>query len=136
VKWPAPVERIAQFLRESEAHGQLEELPEGVDTPPAPGARVEMFECDGNPIVALVPEEHEIDRAKLARRAGCSELRPVPARPFPFQDARVLVDRSLLSLGTVWLEAGSPRHVVGLGPRDLLRLTRAETGVFLLGTEV
>jgi hypothetical protein len=32
----------------------------------------------------------------------------------------------------VWLEAGSPRHVLGLGPRQLLRLTRAETGSFLI----
>jgi hypothetical protein len=44
--WPEPVERIASFLRESEAHGQLEELPEGVDTPPGTGARAEAFECD------------------------------------------------------------------------------------------
>lgn len=130
--WPEPVERIASFLRESEAHGQLEELPEGVDTPPGPGARAEAFECDRNTIVALVPDDREIDRARLARRAGCGELRPVPARVFPFQGARVLVDRSLLSLRTIWLEAGSPRHVVGLDPRQLLRLTRAESGGFLL----
>jgi len=32
---------------------------------------------------------------------------------------------------TVWLEAGSKRHFVGLSPRQLLRLTRAETGTFL-----
>ena len=53
-------------------------------------------------------------------------------RPFPYQGTRVLVDRSLLGLRRVWLEAGSPRHVLGLGPRQLLRLTRAETGTFLL----
>ena len=131
--WPEPVERIAAFLRESEAHGRLEELPEGIDTPPGPAARADAFECDRNLIIALVPHEREIDRARLARRAGCGELRPALARPFPFQGARVLVDRSLLPLRTIWLEAGSPRHVVGLGPRQLLRLTRAETGVFLLG---
>jgi prolyl-tRNA editing enzyme YbaK/EbsC (Cys-tRNA(Pro) deacylase) len=130
--WPEPVERIASFLRESEAHGRLEELPEEVDTPPGPGARAEAFECDRNTIVAVVPDDREIDRARLARRAGCGELRPASARAFPFQGARVLVDRSLLSLRTVWLEAGSPRYVVGLGPRQLLRLTRAETGVFLV----
>jgi prolyl-tRNA editing enzyme YbaK/EbsC (Cys-tRNA(Pro) deacylase) len=38
----------------------------------------------------------------------------------------------LLSLRTVWLEAGSPRHVLGLAPGELLRLTRAETGAFLV----
>ena len=58
-----------------------------------------------------------------AARSWCS---------FPFQGAGVLVDRSLLVLLTVWLEAGSPRHVLGLTPRELLRLTRAETGVFVV----
>jgi prolyl-tRNA editing enzyme YbaK/EbsC (Cys-tRNA(Pro) deacylase) len=129
--WPEPVERIAQFLRDSEAHGRLEELPKGVDSPPGPRARAEAFECYGNAMVALVPEDSEIDRALLARRAGCGELRPVPDRPFPFQGAQVLVERSLLSLETVWLEAGSPRYVLGLAPSQLLRLTRAETGTFL-----
>ena len=131
--WPEPVERIARFLRESEAHGQLEELPEGVDSPPGPCVRAEAFDCYGNAIVALVPDDQEIDRARLARRAGCGELRPVPDRPFPFQGAQVLVDRSVLAMETVWLEAGSPRHFLGLGPRQVMRLTRAETGTFLAG---
>ena len=130
--WPDPVERIASFLRESKAHGRLEELPPGVDTPPGPGVRAEAFECDGRTLVALVPQDRVIDRGRLARRAGCTELRPLEARAFPFQGARVLVDRNLLSLRTVWLEAGSPRHVLGLQPRLLLRLTRAETGRFLV----
>ena len=91
--WPEPVERIAAFLRDSNAHARLEELPAGVDTAPGPSAS---------------------------------------ARSFPFQDARVLVDRSLLAFRTVWLEAGSPRHILGLPPRELLRLTHAETGVFLV----
>ena len=130
--WPEPVERIAQFLRSSEAHGRLEELPKGVDEPPGPGARAEVFECYGKAIVAVVPGDGEIDRGRLARRAGCGELRPVSGRPFPFQGAQVLVDRSLLALQTVWLEAGTPRHVLGLTPQQLLRLTRAETGTFLV----
>jgi prolyl-tRNA editing enzyme YbaK/EbsC (Cys-tRNA(Pro) deacylase) len=130
--WPEPVERVAQFLRGSEAQGRLEELPDGVDTPPGPGVRAEAFECDGVTLVALVPDDSEIDRGRLARRAGCRELRPLPPQSFPFQGARVVVDRSLLPLDTVWLAAGTPRHVVGLGPRQLLRLTRAETGAFLV----
>jgi prolyl-tRNA editing enzyme YbaK/EbsC (Cys-tRNA(Pro) deacylase) len=131
--WPEPVERIAQFLRRSEAHGRLEELPSGVDSPPGPGARAEVFDCYGKAIVALVPDDAEVDRGRLARRAGCGELRPASGRPFPFQGAQVLVDRSVLAMETVWLEAGTPRHVLGLSPRQLLRLTRAETGTFLLG---
>lgn len=131
--WPEPVERIAQFLRRSEAHGRLEELPDGVDSPPGPGVRAEAFDCFGNAIVALVPDDADIDRGRLARRAGCGELRPAASRPFPFQGAQVLVDRSLLSLQTVWLEAGSPRHFLGLPPSQLLRLTHAETATFLAG---
>jgi prolyl-tRNA editing enzyme YbaK/EbsC (Cys-tRNA(Pro) deacylase) len=130
--WPEPVERIASFLRASEAHARLEELPDGIDRAPGPAARADAFECDGRALVALVPDDREVDRARLARRAGCGELRAVEARDFPFQRARVIVDRSLLSPRTVWLEAGSPRHVLGLSPRQLLRLTRAETGIFLL----
>jgi hypothetical protein len=129
--WPKPVERIARFLRESEAHGRLEELPDGIDSPPGPLIRAEAFDCYGNAIVALVPDDCEIDRARLARRAGCGELRPVPARPFPFQGAKVLVDRSVLTMPTVWLEAGSARHFLGLGPQQVMRLTRAKTGTFL-----
>jgi prolyl-tRNA editing enzyme YbaK/EbsC (Cys-tRNA(Pro) deacylase) len=130
--WPEPVERIAAFLRDSEAHGRLEELPPGSERPPGPAVRAESYDCDGRVLVALVPDDAEVDRSRLARRAGCTELRPAADRPFPFQDAQVLVDRSLLSSRTVWLEAGSPRHVLGLGPQQLLRLTRAKTGAFLL----
>jgi prolyl-tRNA editing enzyme YbaK/EbsC (Cys-tRNA(Pro) deacylase) len=130
--WPDAVERIASFLRESEAQGRIEELPPGVDTAPGPSVRAESFDCDGRTLVALAPSEREVDRARLARRGGCTDLREAPTAAFPFQDARVLVDRSLVSLRTVWLEAGSPRHVLGLPPSQLLRLTRAETGSFLL----
>ena len=129
--WPEPVERIAAFLRESEAQGRIEELPPDVDEPPGAGVRVAGFDCDGRAVVVLVPTDRAIDRQRVARRRACSALRPAPAGSFPFQGASVFVDRSLLSLLTVWLEAGSPRHVLGLAPRELLRLTHAETGVFL-----
>ncbi len=130
--WPESVERIASFLRDSEAQGRIEELPPGVDTPPGPAARVAGFDCDGKLLVALVPADRAIEQARLARSSGCSVLRPAASPPFPFQGARVIADRSLLAMRTVWLEAGSPRHVVGLAPDQLLRLTRAETGLFLV----
>jgi prolyl-tRNA editing enzyme YbaK/EbsC (Cys-tRNA(Pro) deacylase) len=131
--WPEPVERIASFLRDSEAQARLEELPPGVDTPPGPGATAAAFDCNGRVVVALVPTDASVDHGRLARRAGCVELRPTSARSFPFQGDRVLVDQSLLSHGTVWLEAGSPRHFIGLPPTQLLRLTHAETGTFRAG---
>jgi len=130
--WPEPVERIASFLRDSQAQGRIEELPPGVETPPGQAVRAAGFQCDGRTLVALVPDDRAIDRERLARRGGCSDLQPVPSPSFPFQGARVLVERSLLTLPTAWLEAGSPRHVLGLAPSQLLRLTRAETGAFLV----
>lgn len=130
--WPEPVERIASFLRDSSALGRIEELPPGVSAPPGLAARADAFDCDGLTLVALHPDDAAIDRERLRRRAGCTELRSTARREFPFQGARVLLDRSLLAPRTVWLEAGSARHVLGLSPRELLRLTRAETGVFLL----
>jgi|SRR5919107_3654256 prolyl-tRNA editing enzyme YbaK/EbsC (Cys-tRNA(Pro) deacylase) len=130
--WPPPVERIASFLRDSSAVGRIEQLPPGVNRAPGFAARAHVFDCDGRTLVALHPDDATIDRERLRRRAGCTELQRVGRREFPFQGMRVLVDRSLLAPRTVWLEAGSPRHVLGLSPRELLRLTRAETGVFLL----
>ena len=53
--WPEPVERIASFLRDSQALGRIEELPPGVDTPPGDAAVAAAFECDGELLVALVP---------------------------------------------------------------------------------
>jgi prolyl-tRNA editing enzyme YbaK/EbsC (Cys-tRNA(Pro) deacylase) len=37
----------------------------------------------------------------------------------------VLIEQRLLIAETVWLEAGSPRHVLGLDPGVLTQLTRA-----------
>jgi prolyl-tRNA editing enzyme YbaK/EbsC (Cys-tRNA(Pro) deacylase) len=130
--WPEAVERIASFLREAKTQGQIEELPPGVDKPPGQGVQAAAFECDGRALVALLPEDRVIDRGRLARRGGCTDLRPTATRAFPFEGARVLGDRSLLLHPTVWLEAGSSRHVLGLAPDQLLRLTRAETGTFLV----
>jgi prolyl-tRNA editing enzyme YbaK/EbsC (Cys-tRNA(Pro) deacylase) len=130
--WPDSVERIAAFLRESSAHGRIEELPPGADGPPGTGVRAATFECDGRALVVLAPADGTLDRERLRRRAGCTDLQESAARGFPFQGARVLVDRSLLAVRTVWLEAGTPRHVLGLSPGQLLRLTHGETGRFLV----
>jgi hypothetical protein len=130
--WPDAVERIASFLRESDALGRIEELPPGVDEAPGPTAHAASFDCDGRALVVLVPAEREVDPERVSRGGGCSALRPSELRGFPFQGARVFLDRTLLSVRTVWLEAGSPRHVLGLAPSQLVRLTRAETGSFVV----
>ena len=129
--WPEPVERIAEILRRAGVQGRLEELLADAETPPGAPLRAEGFECDGHELVALVPAGREIDRAKLARAAGCGTLRPGRAPDFPFQPARVLIDRSALTMATLWLDAGSPRHILGLAPSQLARLTRSEAADLL-----
>jgi prolyl-tRNA editing enzyme YbaK/EbsC (Cys-tRNA(Pro) deacylase) len=48
--------------------------------------------------------------------------------PFPIpRVSRVLIERELLRHELVWAGAGTPRHVVGLAPGDLARLTNGET---------
>jgi hypothetical protein len=119
------VERIAAFLRAAGAPARLEELPEGADRPPDPAVRAEGFACEGRRLVALVPAESAIDRDKLSAAAACADPQPAPLPEFPFRPARVLVDHSILSIGTVWLAAGSPRHVLGLDAGHLAQLTHA-----------
>jgi hypothetical protein len=129
--WPEPVERIAELLRRGGVQGRLEELLAGSEPPPGAALRAEGFECDGRALVALVPAGRVVDRAKLARVAECGTLRPARAPDFPFLPARVLLDRSALTTGTLWLDAGSPRHVLGLAPSQLARLTGSETADLL-----
>ncbi|MFL5917433.1 MAG: hypothetical protein ACJ74L_05050 [Gaiellaceae bacterium] len=129
--WPEPVERIAQFLRESGATGRIEQLPAGIDTPPGAGVRADAFDCDGRTVVVLVPDDRAVDLERIARRGGCPQVQTLPARDFPYRGARVLADRSLLVSRTVWLQAGSPRYFLGVGPSQLFRLTRAELGTFV-----
>jgi prolyl-tRNA editing enzyme YbaK/EbsC (Cys-tRNA(Pro) deacylase) len=129
--WPEPVERIAEILRRAGVQGRLEELLAGAETPPGSALRAEGFECDGRPLVALLPAGRALDERKLARAAGCGTLRSKQVPDFPFQEARVLVERSALVAGTLWLDAGSPRHVLGLAPGQLAQLTRSESADLL-----
>jgi hypothetical protein len=130
--WPEAVERVAAFLRATGAEGRLEELPAGVDDAPEPAVRAAGFECDGRSVVVLVPAERAPDRDKLAAVARCTRLRPAPFPAFPFDAARVFVDHALLVERTVWLEAGSPRYVLGISPGQLMRLTRADAADLVL----
>jgi prolyl-tRNA editing enzyme YbaK/EbsC (Cys-tRNA(Pro) deacylase) len=125
--WPEAVERIAIFLRASGVEGQLEELLDDAETPPGVLLQATAFECGAGLVVGLVPAGRTLDEGKLARAAGCPTVRPTPAREFPFQGAKVFLDRTALTASTVWLEVGSPRHLLGLVPAHLVRLIGAET---------
>jgi prolyl-tRNA editing enzyme YbaK/EbsC (Cys-tRNA(Pro) deacylase) len=134
--WPDPVERIAAFIRSSGAEGQIEELPVGADEPPGPALRASGFECDGKAVVVLAPTDRILDVDKVSTAAGCARLNRGKAGSFPFQDARVLLDSSTLLQPLLWLQAGSPRHVLGLVPSELVRLTQARSADLLLAGEV
>jgi len=147
--WPEPVERVAAFVRASGADARLEEFSEATRTAsaaaralgcePAQIVKSILFVCDGAFVLALVPGDRRADAAKVATAAGAAGARvgrpdevlpatgfePGGVAPFPSGAARVFVDAELLQLETVWVGGGSPRHLAGLSPHDLVRLAQA-----------
>ena len=149
-RWPEPVERVAAFLRQAGAEARLEEFPEGTSTAEdaarAVGSHVAdivktlVFLCDGEPVLVLVPGDRRADSAKIAAAAGAGKAKvagreeveaatgvaPGGVSPFlPGQARDVLIEQTLLGRGTVWVGAGSPSHIAGLAPAELVRLARA-----------
>ncbi len=100
-----------------------------------------VFDCDGSPVIVLVPGDRRADGKKVALAVGCSRAKiagpdevraatgfePGAVAPFPLpRMSRVLVDRQILVHERVWIGAGSPRHMATLSPGDLVRLSKAE----------
>jgi prolyl-tRNA editing enzyme YbaK/EbsC (Cys-tRNA(Pro) deacylase) len=101
-----------------------------------------LFVCDGHPTLALVPGDRRADETKVAEAAGAKGARvarpdevlaatgfePGGVAPFPAPGvSQVLMARELLIHDRVWIGAGSERHMAGLAPADLLRVTQART---------
>lgn len=149
-EWPEGVERVAAVLRERGIHARLEEFTAGTPTAreaaDAVGCELDqivkslVFVCDGLPVLALVPGDRRADAEKIAAAAtagyarvaraeevvGATGFEPGAVAPFPApRIATVLLDRRLLRHELVWAGAGSPRHMVGLSPVELARVTRA-----------
>jgi prolyl-tRNA editing enzyme YbaK/EbsC (Cys-tRNA(Pro) deacylase) len=149
-EWPEPVRRVAEFLRAAGAEARIEEFADGT---PTAAAAAEAVGCDladivkslvvesaGRPAVVMVPGDRRADLAKVARELGATKARVLPPEkvnlvtgfapgavapfPLPGVDA-VLVERTLLSRERVWVGAGSERHMAGLHPAELVRLSRA-----------
>ena len=148
--WPEPVERVAAFLRAAGAEARVEEFGAGTPTAQEAAAAIGcelrqivkslVFDCDGRPLVALVPGDRRADSAKVAAAGGTARARiagpdeverwtgfaPGAVAPFPLPKVdRVVIDQSLLAHEVVWIGAGSDRHMAGLAPAELVRLARA-----------
>jgi len=148
--WPEPVERVSSFLRESGAEARIQEFPDGTptaaDAAAAAGCSLGqivkslVLVCDGKPVVALVPGDRRGDTGKIAQALGASSVRianaheveeatgfgPGAVAPFPLPKVDVvLMDTELLRHPLVWAGAGSPRHILGIAPSELMRVARA-----------
>jgi Cys-tRNA(Pro)/Cys-tRNA(Cys) deacylase len=149
-RWPEPVARVADVLKRSGVDARIEEFPEGTPTAGAAAKAVGssraqivkslVFVCDGRPTFALVPGDRRADENKVAAAAGARYARvarpdevqaatgfePGGVAPFPAPGvSQVLMAEELLVHDQVWIGAGSERHMVGLSPLDLARLTKA-----------
>jgi prolyl-tRNA editing enzyme YbaK/EbsC (Cys-tRNA(Pro) deacylase) len=124
--WPPEVEAIAAPLRAAGIEARLEQLAPGETEFPGTAATAVAYECRDGVVVALLPADEAADSRKIATAAGSEPSRRVEPPPFPFERAtRVLLEQRLIAHRTVWLEAGSPRFVLGLEPSVLQQLTRA-----------
>ena len=152
-RWPEPVARVAEVLGRSGIDARVEEFPEGTPTAGAAAKAVGVsraqivksivFVCDGRPTLVLVPGDRRADENKVAAAAGTRNARvarpeeviaatgfePGGVAPFPAPGiAQVLMASELLVHERVWVGAGSERHMAGLSPHDLARLTKARAG--------
>lgn len=148
--WPDEVERVAAFLREGSVEARVEEFGEPTKTAEDAARAVGcslgqivkslVFDCDERPILVMIPGDRRADREKIGVAAGCTKVKiagpdrvrevtgfePGAVAPFPLPNvSAVYVDRGLLGHRVVWIGAGSTRHVAGLTPADLIRLSQA-----------
>jgi Cys-tRNA(Pro)/Cys-tRNA(Cys) deacylase len=149
-RWPEAVARVADFLKRAGVDARVEEFAAGTPTAGAAAKAVGasraqivkslVFVCDGRPILALVPGDRRADENKVAASAGARYARvarpdevlaatgfePGGVAPFPALGiSQVLMAGELLAHDRVWIGAGSERHMAGLSPADLARLTEA-----------
>ena len=147
---PDAVQRVADFLRDARAEATIEEFPNGTPTAeaaaratgvePARIVKSLVFLCDARPVLVLVPGDRRADDEKIGRAVQARACRvatreevvaatgfsPGAVAPFPVSPGTtVLIDSTLLAHESVWVGAGSPKHMARLRPGELLRLSRA-----------
>lgn len=141
---------MAQYLREAGAEVRVEEFSDGTPTAQAAARAVGcelgqivkslVFDCDGRPVVVMVPGDRRADSNKIASAAGAASVRiagpdevaqatgfdPGAVAPFPLPKVEgIFIDRTLLGQPEVWVGAGSESHMAALSPVELVRLSRA-----------
>jgi prolyl-tRNA editing enzyme YbaK/EbsC (Cys-tRNA(Pro) deacylase) len=144
------VERVTAYLRDAGGEVRVEEFLDGTPTAQAAARAIGcdlgqivkslVFDCDGRPVLVLVPGDRRADAAKVAQAAGCRFARiagpeevtdatgfePGAVAPFPLPRVeRLFIERTLLAHRVVWIGAGSERHMAALAPAELVRLSRA-----------
>lgn len=144
------MQRVANYLLAAGVEARLEVFPDGTPTAEeaakAAGADLGqivkslVFDCEGVPVVVLIPGDRRADEEKVAAAVGRAWARvagpeqvvaltgfePGSVAPFPLSQVQhVLIDRTLLAHEQVWIGAGSPNHLACLRPTDLAELARA-----------
>jgi prolyl-tRNA editing enzyme YbaK/EbsC (Cys-tRNA(Pro) deacylase) len=149
--WPEPVQRVSSFIGRAAVDASIVEFPEGTptaeDAARAAGCRLEqivkslLFVCDGEYALALIPGDRRADAAKVAAAVGAAEARVARAKevveatgfepgavaPFPTEVPNVVMERTLLQHGVVWIGAGSEAHMARISPADVQQLSGART---------
>jgi Cys-tRNA(Pro) deacylase len=150
--WPEPVERVADVLRRAGVDARIEEFPEGTksarDAAAAVGCELSQIVktlvvvADGAFVLALIPGDRRLDEQAVAAVIPAGNVRiatadevvqatgfdPGGVAPFPQRAiALALIERSLFRHPVVWIGAGTGRHVAGLAPGELARLSAART---------
>jgi prolyl-tRNA editing enzyme YbaK/EbsC (Cys-tRNA(Pro) deacylase) len=149
--WPEAVRRVSTALRDAGAEARVEEFPEDASTAEAAARAIGcdlqqivkslVFDCDGRSVLVLVPGDRRADPARVAELTGARRARiagaaqveeatgfaPGAVAPFPLPRVEsVLIDQSLLGERLLWVGAGSSRHMAGLPPTELVRVSRAQ----------
>src|SRR5438128_3949515 len=88
--WPEAVQRVNAFLREAAAEARVEEFPAGAPTAQEAAdaigcdlrqiAESILLECDGRPVLVLVPGDRRADVAKVAAAANAAGASIASAR--------------------------------------------------------
>lgn len=130
-------EHVFDYERFPGAAGAAEAI--GVD-PHVTAKTIVFATSDGKPVVVVMHADLEVSTKLVARELEVKSVRPATAdegrkwtgyefggtSPFGMRtDVEVLVQRTLMNMERIYVNAGSRGFLVGLDPADLVRVTDA-----------